>query len=630
MPKGVKLTQEEAKAKKHKSYRRGEKLDCRKKENKTLKECIERALKKRREAEERKKSGKRYTKSRKGVKQPVNRKRPKAHTTKSGVKKGGGIAQQVFRQDTITGRDTPQQTYPQPQPQPQQGINMGFGSPFGVGAVFNQLQTAQVKQREAETKSQTQIEKRFNQEKALKDRIEAQNQTILQRETQLDILRSRFDRGDFRGERQRVGGTEPARSVVFDDPRESKSIGDLQDIQSDITFHNDLAVKKKALQIKALNKDRLGGFLTQQSQLAGFVKDPSPLRIGEEEEEIKRDPFGEAEGITPPSPTPTDLDSIVPIEDEDVEGLSQSKEGREDLKKEEAKELNKHARRFLLTSDKTGKTAEVDFVYGGLSRENQKELYKDIGEGDIDEPFYLAPPTTDRYKHSLAPLVRPVGLALGSILLELRGDYYFGNRLGDKTQPKIIKKSKKGFVMPPPTDLEDPPLARWEQVRFSPIEGGESKIKGFSEYNNQSQFDEETGLPFKLSFKHSPLIKGGKGVKLPQSDLWGRYVSTFYKDSGEGDYQPYSVVWSPTTQSWIDRPEGRAGEFGRPREIYNSSLDQDREGMPQPFSSKGINRISEFGVADEEGKHNKISLGKVEELDLYLDRGDIVDSSEIE
>ena len=51
--KGVKKAVAEAIDKQHKSLKKGEKLDCRKRGNKKLKECIERALKKRKEKEAR-------------------------------------------------------------------------------------------------------------------------------------------------------------------------------------------------------------------------------------------------------------------------------------------------------------------------------------------------------------------------------------------------------------------------------------------------------------------------------------------------------------------------------------------------------------------------------------------------
>ena len=266
--KGVKKSTTENVAKQTKSLKKGEKLDCRKRSNKTLKECVERALKKAREKKARESATGRYSKSRKGVKQPKNRKKPKKHTTKGGVVRGGlPIATQGFRDDRVAGRGQPQQQIQASQPQ---GINMGFGSPFGVGAVFNQLQSAQVREREAQAKAQTEVKRIFDEKQALSQRIQAQN-------TQLDILRSRFDTGEFRPP-PRDSGRQPtgmvskggAKSVGFASESEFSadpdariqdwvSLGGLGDATYDTEFHNNIQTKKRALQIKALDKEREEG-----------------------------------------------------------------------------------------------------------------------------------------------------------------------------------------------------------------------------------------------------------------------------------------------------------------------------------------------------------------------------------
>jgi len=270
--KGVKKAVAEAVAKQHKSVKKGEKLDCRKRGNKTLKECIERALKKAREKEATRKATGRYAKSRKGTKQPKGRKKPKKHTTKKGVVRGGiPIASQVYRDDRVAGRGQPQQQVQASQPQ---GVNMGFGSPFGVGAVFNQLQSAGVREREAQAKAQTEVQRRFDSGKALSQRIEAQDQTITQQRTQLDILRSRFDTGQFRPPqpttdrgRQPYGmrGAGGGASVGFasqsglsreDIGERAKSMADLEDAERDSDFLNPLTIQKRALQIKELDRQR--------------------------------------------------------------------------------------------------------------------------------------------------------------------------------------------------------------------------------------------------------------------------------------------------------------------------------------------------------------------------------------
>ena len=687
--KGVKKSNAQNVAKQTKSLKKKETLDCRKRGNKTLKECVERALKKAKEKRDREKSGSRYAKSRKGVKQPKNRKKPKKHTTKSGVTRGGlPIATQGFRDDRIAGRGQPQQQVQASQPQ---GVNMGFGSPFGVGAVYNQLQSSQVREREAQSQRKGEVARIFNQKNALSQRIEAQDTTITHQRTQLDILRSRFDSGELRGDPRSTrggrtkGGTQ---SVGFASELGEGSIGgrggtqsvnDLEDAKVDSVFAQDFRAETVALQIKALELRR-GLARARSSQSDDYDRDsPSPRQVNalnklelsgaitkEQKQKALGSPylaggssagtprenpfdFGEegttrhGEGGRPPSPsslTRQDLDQLVPFTTEDeVKEAQETAGGKSDLTDAQTEDLNKYVKRFNLTTGKSKTKHTIDYSYGGSKLQDQEEALN-----DLEIPYYaLTTERTDRgevvsvggggdqkevysgdgkewkgfrsiegHEHMLAPLVRPVGQKLeGQLTGGIRGDNYFGYKLGKESASKRIPK---GTIEVPAGDDWQPPPARWEQVE---LDAG--RVVGHTEYTDPDQFDNATGFPLL------------KGRQITPPSQFGRFVSNF------GDKEDRPVVWQPFTQTWEDRPKKFAGVYARPREIYTSSLVQEElEGMPQPFvnqMSSGARGFHQFSIAEEDGKQNFINLaergkggkGEVEEVPI-----DVVDGTVVE
>ena len=677
-----------------------QKKDCRKRVNKTLVECIERRKRKLAEKKLRKETGKRYAKSRKGVKQPKNRKRP---VKKGSRPQGLSIAQQGFRQDVIAGRGQPPPKLTQPQGA-WGGVNMGFGSPFGIGAVYNQLQTAQTR----EVQAQSKVKKIFKSNEALTQRLDAQ---------QLQIE-------NIRGGRRGGGllALPPPPAFDDDDPRGDApvnvrelppSVEDVMDSEFDRDFQelNDDEVERKADQIRVLEVRRdapapLGGEAAGAVPLA-LQDPPNPnvlvdaLRRRREAERaqtpalspIRGSPLSGSFGLplssenrasSPPdplrqfTPSPPSSPRVEPEENRylapptpelsttaQLNIQSPAVQGRdmtipEDIAQDEllaelgriqddqlpaltpqgVEDLNRVVKRYNIKREGRPKV-QIDFSYGGASKEHQKELFELASEEEntaqVDDlPDHLKAVSI----HSLADKVRPIGSVLkGNV--ELRSDFIFGNKVGSTTTRKKVSQSKINSGAIPNVEGEFvAPQAVWEQVVMDRAGGG---ISRFHKYDKLEYFDRGPRANPKIDALY-PLAEEGKvhpTRQLEASELFGRFVipagsGAFQEQLFEGGDQDEDLVYHPFKQKWDKKPEGFEGTFGQFNQIYHSSLNQDEVGMPQPFSTTngGMNkegRFTRFGNSDEEGNISKVILGgRGKERNTELEQEGLEDPADVE